>query len=210
MSKPIILIAFLALLGALAAPAGAASPDAIIRDCSSSLDGELQNRYSRSDLRRALKDVTGDIAEYTNCSDAIRNAMRSTDRPSGGGNGSNATGGGSTGGGLGGGDGFGGGSTGGGAGGGAGGFGGFGGSGDGATGGGAAAPVPAPVTPQPGSSAPVKLAGTSITPSIPATLDRSTRELPTPLIGFLVLFGAGAIGVAATTIGRRVLARRRG
>ncbi|ADB53916.1 hypothetical protein [Conexibacter woesei] len=203
MSKPKILIALVVLSGLLAAPALAASPDSIIKDCSSSPTGELQKQYSNGDLRKALKEVNGDVAEYTNCYDAIRNAMRDGSRRGddggdgdgtspGGDPGTGGTGGGSGGGGLG--------STGG------GGVDGGDGSGGGTPAGG---PAPAPVTPQPGSGEPVKLAGTTVTPSIPATLERNGHELPPALIGFLALFGAGAVGVAATTIGRRVLARRR-
>lgn len=80
MSKPKILIALVVLSGLLAAPALAASPDSIIKDCSSSPTGELQKQYSNGDLRKALKEVNGDVAEYTNCYDAIRNAMRDGSR----------------------------------------------------------------------------------------------------------------------------------
>ena len=184
MSKPNILIALVLLSGLFAAPALAASPDSIIRDCSSSPTGELQKQYSTSDLRKALKEVNGDVAEYTNCYDAIRNAMRDGSRRGGDdGGGTNP-----------------------------GGDPGTGGGGDGTGGGtptGGQQPAPPPVTQQPGSAAPVTLAGTTVTPSIPATLERNGHELPPALIGFLALFGAGAVGVAATTIGRRVLARRR-
>ena len=208
MSKPNILIALVLLSGLFAAPALAASPDSIIRDCSSSPTGELQKQYSTSDLRKALKEVNGDVAEYTNCYDAIRNAMRDGSRRGGDdGGGTNPGGDPGTGGG---GDG-----TGGGSGGGVGSPGGgtgTGGGGDGTGGGtptGGQQPAPPPVTQHPGSAATITLEGTTGTPSIPATFERNGHEPPPALIGFLALFGAGAVGVAATTIGRRVLARRR-
>lgn len=218
MSKPNTLLALLlvAVLGAVAAaPASAASGDAIIRDCSNSDTGLLKGTYTKSDLRAAQKLVRGDVAEYTGCYDAIQAALRArprTNDTSGGGNGGDTSGGGggfdsgtgaassggTTGGTV---DSGGAGTTGGGT------TGAPSGTADGST---PAPTTPAPTTQQPGSSAPVQLAGATITPGFGATADPEGRALPTPLIAFLVLLAAGAIGVAAPTIGRRVLARRRG
>jgi hypothetical protein len=217
MSKPTILIALLALAvfgGVAAAPAGAASAtaNAIIDDCSSSPTGMLQRTYAKSDLRDAQGLLRGDVAEYTGCNDAIRAALRdspgsSSDGTGGnsGGTGGGGTGGSGTGGGSGSGLATGGGST--------------GGNGSGATGGGtgsgtatadgSAAPGgSASATHEPGSDKPVQLAGATITPGFGDAGDGG-RSLPTPLIVFLALLAAGAVGVAASTIGRRVLARRR-
>lgn len=212
MSKPNTLLALLlvAVLGAVtAAPAGAASGDAIIRDCSNSDTGLLKGTYTKSDLRAARKLVRGDVAEYTGCYDAIQLALRARPRTnstdggggdtSGGGGGFDSGTGATSSGGTTGGTFDSSGTTGGGTAG--------GGTADGST---AAPTTPAPTTQQPGSSAPVQLAGATITPGFGATADPEARTLPTPLIVFLVLLAAGAVGVAAPTIGRRVLARRRG
>lgn len=197
----------LALLALAVAPiaASAAPPivERIIRDCSSSPTGMLQGTYTRRDLRRALPHASsGDTAEYTSCVDAIKLALRRGGGSSGGGPGGDADG---PGGGLGGGgfgDGLGGGGSG------AGGLVPF----DGADGGGAGGVLgrQAPVTAhQPGSGAPVRLSrGGVVTPSIADAAVRG-RDLPPVLIGFLVLLGAGVLGVTATTLGRRVLAHRR-
>lgn len=209
MKKPIALIALLLLLalGGGVSASSASAQDApinpVLKDCASSATGELTGTYTRKELTKALGDVDGDVSEYTNCYDAIRTALRDLNRRAAG-NGGDGSGGNGTD------DGSGGGGT--------------GSSSGGPTGGGsspgvggapadgtpiASAAPPAAVTPQPGSSAPVKLAGTTLTPSVPAALARDGHELPPALIGFLVLFGAGAAAIAATTIGRRVLARRR-
>ncbi|MDW5593628.1 hypothetical protein VSS74_04730 [Conexibacter stalactiti] len=213
MLRPTLLIALFALaLGLAAASAGAATPDQIIKDCSGSATGLLQKDYSKADLRRAQKEMTGDVIEYTGCPDAIAARLRARAPTNGdGSNGSDGSGG-DTGGG-GGGGGF------------DGGTGSSGGdyydpapstSGTGADGtatdGGTgttdpAAAAAAMANPQAGSSEAVRLAGETITPGI--TLDGDARALPTPLIAFLVLLAAGAIGIGLPTIGRRVLARRR-
>lgn len=210
MSRPTLLIALLLslALGLAAAPAGAATTKQIINDCSGSSTGLLQNDYSKADLRRAQKEMTGDVVEYTGCPDAIAARLRYRAPTSGDGN-DGGDGSGDTGGGGGGFD---------------GGTGSTGGdyydpapsttgSGTPATGGGSAgtadpaASAAALANPQAGSSEPVRLAGQTITPGI--TLDGDARTLPTPLIAFLVLLAAGAVGIGLPTIGRRVLARRR-
>jgi hypothetical protein len=218
MRTPLTLLLALAFGALVAAPASAENP--VIADCGSSVTGLLTKTYTKKQLLDARRSLDGDGADYSNCSDAIEQQLRqlANRRGGGSGNGGNGTddgGGGNsgnpgTGGGTGSGSGggLGGGSTGGdGLGSGSGGTGTTGGDGAG-TDGGATAPVP-PATAQAGSGAPVQLAGTSVTPSIPATLAREGHALPTSLVVFLVLLGAGALAVAGTTIGRRVLARRR-
>jgi len=206
-------------LGLCAASASASTAEQIIKDCSNSDTGLLKGSYSKADLRAARKLVRGDIAEYTGCADAINEALsQNGDNGNNGGNGSDGgDGSDGTGGGTGGGDGSGGfGDTG--SGGSLGGDGSSGGLGSGGTSGGdgttgapttGAGAAPAP-TQQAGSGAPVAVGGEQITPGIPASFSSDQRALPTPLIVFLVLLAAGAIGFGAPTIGRRVLARRRG
>lgn len=212
MRRTIFLTALLAAallgLGALST-AQAASPGQIINDCTDSPDGTLQGTYTKADLRQALKKVTGDIAEYTNCYDAITQELARSPRRGGGPNGdgtddgpgapgsdtpgtgpdSNFDGGVPTGG-------PGGNATGPGA-------------GDGSTpADGAAAPAPL-TAPQAGSNEPVRLAGTTIRPGTIPSVGRDANELPGALIVLLVVLGAGAVAVVGTTLGRRVLARRR-
>lgn len=216
MSKPIPLIVLLALaVGAfVAAPASA---NKVLDDCSSSDTGLLKGRYTRGQLTGALRELDGDSSDYSNCYDAIRVALSDLRRTGGGGNGNDggSNGGGSGDGGIGDGDGSGsfGSGTGGGGGSGGSGSGGAGGDGSGGgNGGGGEAKSSSrqpPATAQPGSSAPVQLADTSVTPSIPAAIASDGNTLPTPLIVLLALLGAGAIAVAGTTIWRRALARRR-
>jgi hypothetical protein len=209
-------------LGLFATSASASKANAIIKDCSTSDTGLLKGSYSKADLRAARKLVRGDVAEYTGCMDAINDALSggggngNGSNGNNGGNGSNGTGSnggsGGTGDATGSGGGFGDGGNGALGGGGADGSGGgVGGSG---TSGGAGTTVPgsgAGTPPQQaGSGAPVAVGSERITPGIPASFSRDQRALPTPLIVFLVLLAAGAIGFGAPTIGRRVLARRRG
>jgi len=222
MRRPLTLIlllaAFAACSGVVAASASASNP--VIDDCTSSVSGDLTQRYTVSQLTNALKSLTGDTLEYTGCGAAIKKQLRQLQNaarsPNTGGNGGQDT----TGGGAGG---VGGGGTSGGAtsGGSSGSTGSS--SAGGATGGkttgstanGSAGTTstPASTTPPPAptaSDAPVQLAGTTVTPTIPAALGEQGSSLPTPLIVFLALLGVGALAVAGTTIGRRVLARRRG
>lgn len=228
---PLPLIIAVLALGGSAAPAVASTADAIIKDCSNSQTGLLTGSYSKSELRDARKLVRGDIAEYTGCMDAINAALNrssgSGSNSNGGNNGSNGTNGGGTAGGGSGTDGSNGlGGTG--TGGGSGSDGSFGStagsdstgsspgaggatSGDDTTSGAPSTPgtpTPAPVQ-QAGSGAPVTLGGEIVTPGIPASYESDRRSLPTPLVAFLVLLAAAAIGFGAPTIGRRVLARRR-
>ncbi|MDO8184043.1 hypothetical protein Q5424_02595 [Conexibacter sp. JD483] len=229
--SPLPLILAVLALGVTAAPAAASTADAIIKDCSTSPTGLLTGSYAKSDLRDARKLVRGDIAEYTGCMDAI-NAALNARAPDNGNNNSNGGNGGNGGNGSNGSNGSNGGNTSPGTsspgstpGSSSGSDGSFGstagstsnapgnGSGDGgASSGTTPAPAPAPTpapTQQAGSGAPVRVGGTTVTPGIPASFSDDRRALPTPLIAFLVLLAAGAIGFGAPTIGRRVLARRR-
>jgi hypothetical protein len=216
MRKPTILTVLLAL-AVSALVSGAARGNAVLDDCGNSTTGLLTGNYTARQLAAALRALDGDASDYSNCYDAIRLRMSQLRR--GGSNGGGSNGGGNdTSGGSGGGndtsgggfDDFGGGTTGGGT--------GSGSTGGGATGsggdssGGDATPaeeVPLATGAQAGSGAPVQLAGTSVTPTIPAALASEGNALPTPLIAFLALLGAGGLAVAGTTIGRRVLAHRR-
>ncbi len=87
----------LTLLAALALPA-AASADPV-SDCAG--DGDLDKRYSNSQLRKALDNIPGDLDEYSNCREVIKGAISSGSdkRNDSSGDGSGGGGGGSTGGG---------------------------------------------------------------------------------------------------------------
>ena len=92
----------LALVLALNAAPALASSDEIYEDCQ---DGKLDKRYSQKDLRDALEGMPGDLDEYTNCREVVRQARFGLDRPNGGDNGAGSggtTGGGGAGGGTGG------------------------------------------------------------------------------------------------------------
>jgi hypothetical protein len=63
-----------ALLVALALPAIAtADGDDVIRDCAR--DGDLDKDYSDEELEEANRDMPSDIAQYSDCRDAIRQAQ---------------------------------------------------------------------------------------------------------------------------------------
>jgi hypothetical protein len=86
------LLALLALAVAAPAPASAAGRDEIIKDCSD--DGQLQGKYSASELRDARKNLPSDIAEYTDCADVLRRAELPDSKGSAGGGGGGSAGGG--------------------------------------------------------------------------------------------------------------------
>jgi hypothetical protein len=199
MRRPIILTAILAaiLLGAL--PGGAAAnavSDRIYTDCEHSPTGFLTGSYTKAQLRSALRNLPGDVSEYSGCYDAIRQALLD------GGHAASAGGGGGHNGGGGGGP-----------------LGAEGGGGTGAGGGTSAAGgttaggQPAGGAPAPphhtGTKAPVTLAGATIRPGVVPALGRDARALPASLIAFLVLLGGGALALVGTTVGRRGIARRR-
>ncbi len=55
-------------------PAGPDKVSAVLRDCTT--DGELDRRFPLSTLRRTLRHVPTDIAEYTDCEQVIRRDIR--------------------------------------------------------------------------------------------------------------------------------------
>jgi hypothetical protein len=64
----------LAALAVLVAPAMAsASPAQVIQDCGN--DGQLNRKYSNSDLRKARDNLPTDLAEYSDCRDVISDAI---------------------------------------------------------------------------------------------------------------------------------------
>jgi hypothetical protein len=107
--SPMRRIPLLCLLAALLiAPAAmAATTTQILRDCQD--DGVLEGHYTAAELRKALRHIPSDVAEYTNCQDVLSRAADAaaapaapsgnSSGPSGGGSGGSGTpGGGSTGG----------------------------------------------------------------------------------------------------------------
>jgi hypothetical protein len=183
MRRPLILIAILAAMLPIAAPAAASTTDRIIQDCQHSPTGELSGTYTRKELRRALHNLPGDVLEYSGCHDAIEQALLDAsirppgDGGDGGGGGGGPAGGSGAGGGLP--------PT----------------AGGGATAGGSiAAPGSdgAATPPHSGSKAPVAVDGGLVEPGRIPTIGRDAHALPASLIVLL-----------ATTLGRRVLARRR-
>jgi hypothetical protein len=185
--------AILAMALALALPGAAtasSADDRIYRDCEHSPTGYLTGSYTKAQLRDALRNIPSDVAEYSGCHDAIRQALLDGGRGAGGAGG---TGGGGPG---------------------AGGIGANGGSGIGGAGtpGSAAGGAPgsgATGPPATGSKAPVKLAGEAVEPGVVPSLGKDPSTLPTPLLVLLILLGAGVLALATTTLGRRVVARRR-
>lgn len=201
MLRPFLLSTLLAGLLALAAlptPAAAnAMDDRIARDCLTSETGRLRGKYTRAQLRHALRNLDGDVLEYSGCWDAINDALRSlSGGRSDGAGGSNASSSGATGGG---------GTSGGSdisAGGGA--------TGGDAAGGGTPAAGDGPgAAAHSGSARPVQIAGTAIEPGRLPPLSSRAHTLPGPLIALLAVLGAAALVPAVLTIGRRVIAGRR-
>jgi hypothetical protein len=198
MRIPTVLIAIvLAVAAALPATALASSAsDRIIRDCETSTTGALRGHYTKAQLRDALKNMQGDVNEYSGCADAIRQALLASDSQHGsGGGGGNGSG------------------PGGGAGNGSGALGGNGIGGGGGTGpGGGSDPIAhmtgTPTAPHVGTKTPVQLAGRIVEPGTVPALGSGGHTLPTPLVVFLVLLAAGALAAVTTTIGRRVVTRR--
>ena len=87
----------LTVFALLAAPAAAQADP--ISDCAG--DGDLDKRYSNSQLRKALDEIPGDLDEYSNCREVFRAAIASGSdkRNDDNGNGSAVGGSGATGGG---------------------------------------------------------------------------------------------------------------
>jgi hypothetical protein len=94
MNRPRHTLTLAAALVALALPASAqASPDQVIRDCAS--DGSLEGSYSQDDLRGAQGSLPSDLAQYTECPEAIAAALAAAPGGSrGGGDGAGGAGGG--------------------------------------------------------------------------------------------------------------------
>jgi hypothetical protein len=185
MRTPTTLIATLAAVLALAAPAAATpADDTIVHDCQHSQTGALTGTYPKAQLKHALHNLPGDVAEYTGCYDAIRQALLASGSGGNpGGSGGNGSGSGSGGNGT------------------------IGttGGGDGTTGAAATPTGPEHV----GTKAPVALAGAAVHPGALPALGHDTRSLPTPLLVLLVLLAVAALVPAMTILGRRVVARHR-
>lgn len=75
MTRVVQQLLFFGILVLLALPAPAlASPDEAIRDCAR--DGDLDRRYSNSDLREARDKLPADLAEYSDCGDVFASAIK--------------------------------------------------------------------------------------------------------------------------------------
>ncbi len=184
MRRALLLTALLCLLAPASSFASTASEgNRLIRDCAS--DGEINGKYSQAAYKYALNHLPSDLAEYTNCADAIRQAQAAA----AGGGSRGGTGGGSSGGG-----------------------GGIAGGFDvpatpytspsssersaiqSARNAGGAVGI--------GGGAPVTPGGPGITAS------SVTRALPAPLLALLILLALGAAGGASVAFRTRVLSRR--
>jgi hypothetical protein len=184
MRRAVFLIALVCLLvpaGALASKSGG---ERVIRECGNS--GEVKGKYTPSDYRYALKHIPSDLAEYTNCVDAIRTAQSG----SAGHHGSSGGGGG-----------------------GGGGFTGGGGVSSGAAHSAARPLSPADRAAIAGArrnGGRVAIGGGApVTPGGPGIVASSvTHALPTPIIVLLILLGLGAAGGATVAVRTRVLSRR--
>jgi hypothetical protein len=186
MRRTLLLTALLCLLVPASSFASTASEgQRVIKDCSS--DGQIDGKYSQAAYKYALSHMPSDLAEYTNCADAIRQAQAAAAAGHGGGGGG-GTGGGSSGGGI------------------------AGGSNvpatpytgsvspgersaiQGARNAGGAVGI--------GGGAPVTPGGPGITAA------SVTHALPGPLLALLILLGLGAAGGASVALRTRVLSRR--
>jgi hypothetical protein len=99
--RHLLVVAALALaLVAFPGDAFAASPLQVIKDCNQ--DGQLNRKYSNSELRKALDNLPSDIDEYSDCRDVISAAITggsdTGNRGGAGGGGGNGGGGGAGGG----------------------------------------------------------------------------------------------------------------
>lgn len=184
MRRSTALSTLLACLLALALPAVAnanAADDRIVRDCQTSQTGALTGSYQKSQLRHALRNLPGDVREYSGCYDAIRQAVLASAGGDPGGEGGGASP--------------------------SGGIGGTSSTGGTDTAGGTAGAPAAP--PHNGTESPVEIAGTAIAPGELPSIGHDAHELPDALVVALALLGLAALVPAALTIGRRVVARRR-
>jgi hypothetical protein len=187
MRRALLLTALLCLLAPASSFASTASEGKrVIRDCSS--DGEINGKYSQGAYKYALSHMPSDLAEYTNCADAIRQAQAAAAGGNRGGGGG-GTGGGSTGGG-----------------------GGIAGGFDVP-----ATPYTAPSSSERsairgarnGGGAVGIGGGAPVTPGAPGiTASSVTRTLPAPLLALLILLALGAAGGASVALRTRVVSRR--
>jgi hypothetical protein len=188
MRRTLLLTALLCLLVPASSYASTASEgNRLIKDCAS--DGQIDGKYSQAAYKYALSHMPSDLAEYTNCADAIRQAQAAAAAGHGGGGSGGGSGaGGSTGGAIGGGVDV------------------------------PATPYTASVSPSEraaiqraqGAGNAVSIGGGApVTPGGPGIAASSvTRALPAPLLTLLVLLGLGAAGGASVAIRTRVLSRR--
>jgi hypothetical protein len=188
MRRALLLTALFCLLVPASAVASTASEgQRLIRDCSS--DGEINGKYSQAAYKYALNHLPSDLAEYTNCADAIRQAQAAAAGGHGGGSGG---GGGAIGGG--------------------GGVPPIGGSVAPATPytGGTTPSEQAAIQAARGAGGAVGIGGGApVTPGGPGITASSVyRALPAPLLALLILLGLGAAAGASYAFRTRVLARR--
>ena len=187
MRRALLVTALLCLLAPASSFASTASEgNRVIRDCSS--DGEINGKYSQGAYKYALSHLPSDLAEYTNCADAIRQAQAAAAGGNSGGGGGGGTGGGSSGGG------------------------GIGGGFDVP-----ATPYTSPSSSERSAIQSARNAGgavgigggTPVTPGGPGiTASSVTRALPAPLLALLILLALGAAGGASVAFRTRVLSRR--
>jgi hypothetical protein len=186
MRRALLVTALLCLLAPASSFASTASEgNRVIRDCSS--DGEINGKYSQGAYKYALSHMPSDLAEYTNCADAIRQAQAAAAGGNGGG------GGGGTGGFTGGGGGV---------------TGGF---------DVPATPYTPPSSSERSAIQSARNAGGAVgigggapvTPGGPGiTASTVTRALPAPLLALLILLALAAAGAGSVALRTRVLSRR--
>jgi hypothetical protein len=191
MRRALPLTALLCLLAPASGFASTASDgNRVIRDCSS--DGEINGKYNQAAYKYARKHIPTDLAEYTNCADAIRQAQAAAAAGHSGGGGGSGTGVSGT----------------------------SGGSAGAPIGGFDVPATPTIASASPSERSAIRRAqgagnavsiggGTPVTPGGPGiTASSVTRALPAPLLALLVLLGLGAAGGASVAIRTRVLSRR--
>ena len=85
------LVLLVALFALALAPASAASPGQVIKDCAR--DGKLDRKYSNSDLKEARQRLPSDLDEYSDCREVIGAAIDRSADPGGGAGGAGGPGG---------------------------------------------------------------------------------------------------------------------
>jgi hypothetical protein len=186
MRRALLLTAILCLLAPASSFASTASEgNRLIRDCAS--DGEINGKYSQAAYKYALNHLPSDLAEYTNCADAIRQAQAAAaggNRGGGGGAGGGSSGGGGIGGGF---------------------------DVPATPYSGSTSPSErAAIQSARNAGGAVGIGGGApVTPGGPGiTASSVTRALPAPLLALLILLALGAAGGASVAFRTRVLARR--